>query len=307
MREGTDLIRQAIDLFQKNQYMEAPDFEIYNYSDTSAPKVFPHKHTFYEIYYLLSDNVSYIIGNQEYRPQKGDFILVPPGLLHYPSEVHITPDQNYSRIVLWCNIDFFERFIATDPAINHMWDVVIENNSYHIHPTAGASAHLYDQFLRLLNEAKHPSYASKAMTYALLMEIFVQINRIIYEIKHFEKHSLPENTFSNIINYIHTHLSDELTLSTLSKKFFVSSGYISRIFREYMGITAHQYIMSLRLEGCRKAIQAGTPITTAVEMYGFHDYSSFYRAFKGTFEVSPREYQNSVYMSPEDSTISPKL
>lgn len=73
--------------------MDAPDYEIYNYSDAETPIVFPHKHNFYEIYYLLSDNVSYIIGNQEYHPKKGDFILVPPGLLHYPSEMHITPEK----------------------------------------------------------------------------------------------------------------------------------------------------------------------------------------------------------------------
>lgn len=272
--------------------MEASDYEIYNYSDTVAPKVIPHKHSFYEIYYLLCDNVTYVIGNQEYHPKKGDFILVPPGLLHYPSEVHITPVKNYSRIVLWCNIDFFEQFVKIDPSLNHMWDAVVENNSYHLHPSSGISARIYDQMLLLLSEQKHPGFASGAMEFSLLMEIFVRINRIIYETKHFEKHVPAANMFSNIINYIHTHLAEELTLTTLSLHFFVSKGYISRIFKEYMGISVHQYIMSLRLEGCRKAIQAGTPIMMAVEMYGFHDYSSFYRAFKSAFLISPKECQN---------------
>lgn len=292
------MIRQTIDLFRKKQYMDTPDYEIYNYSDTTAPKVFPHKHNFYEIYYLLCDNVSYVIGNQEYHPHKGDFILVPPGLLHYPSEMHISPAKSYSRIVLWCNIDFFEKFVQIAPAVNHMWEAVIENNSYHIHPTAGASARLYDQLLLLLNEQKSTEFASDAMTFALLMEIFVRINRIIYETKHFAKHVPSENMFSSIISYIHSHLAEELTLTTLSQNFFVSKGYISRIFREYMGITVHQYILSLRLEGCRKAIQSGTPIMAAVEMYGFHDYSSFYRAFKSAFLVSPKEYQNSSGENP---------
>lgn len=280
--------------------MESPDYEIYNYSDAETPKVFPHKHDFYEIYYLLSDNVKYVIGNQEYTPKKGDFILVPPGLLHYPSEMHITPGNNYSRIVLWCNIDFFESFVNADPAINHMWDAVIENNSYHIHPTTGASTRLYDLFLSLLEEQKHPAYASKAMAFSLLMGIFVRINRIIYETKNFEKHAPSDNMFANIISYIHTHLTEELTLSSLAQNFFVSGGYISRLFREYMGITVHQYIMSLRLEGCRKAIQSGCSIITAAEMYGFHDYSSFYRAFKSAFLISPREYQNSLKSKTAD-------
>lgn len=289
------MIRQTIDLFRKEQYMDHPDFEIYNYSDAVAPKVLPHRHNFYEIYYLLSDQVDYAIGNHEYPMKKGDILLLPPGLLHYPSDMHISPGNNYARIVLWCNIDFFETFAHVDPSINHMWDVVVNNGSYHIRPTPGASSHLYDHFLRLLDEQKREAFASKGMTYSILMEIFVLINRIVREKKNLGKHRPLENLFSNIISYIHAHLTEELSLTILAQQFFVSKGYISRIFKDYMGIPVHQYILSLRLEGCRQAIQSGAPITTAAELYGFHDYSSFYRAFRSAFHVSPKEYQDSLH------------
>lgn len=288
------MIRQTIDLFHKKQYMDHSDFEIYNYSDAVAPKVFPHRHNFYEIYYLVSEQLDYVIGNHEYHMKKGDLLLLPPGLLHYPSDMHITPGNNYARIVLWCNIDFFETFARIDTSVNHMWDVVVDNHTYHIRPTVGASSHLYDHFLRLLDEQKREAFASKGMTYSILMEIFVLINRIVYETKNLENHRPLEHLFSNIISYIHAHLSEELSLSVLAEHFYVSKGYISRIFKDYMGIPVHQYILSLRLEGCRTAIQSGAPITTAAELYGFHDYSSFYRAFKSAFHVSPKAYQNAL-------------
>lgn len=288
------MIRQTIDLFHKKQYMDHSDFEIYNYSDSTAPKVFPHRHNFYEIYYLVSDRLDYVIGNHEYHMQKGDLLLLPPGLLHYPSDMHISPGNNYARIVLWCDIDFFETFARVDASVNHMWDVVVNNHSYHIRPTPGASSHLYDNFLQLLNEQKREAFASKGMTYSMLMEIFVLINRIVYETKNLENHKPLEHLFSNIISYIHAHLSEELSLSILADHFYVSKGYISRIFKDYMGIPVHQYILSLRLEGCRTAIQSGAPIATAAELYGFHDYSSFYRAFKSAFHVSPKEYQRTA-------------
>jgi len=285
------LIRQTLDLFQEEQYMNQTDFEIYNYSDAVAPKVFPRRHNFYEIYYLLSDQVDYIIGNQEYHMNQGDFLLLPPGLLHYPTNMHIRPGQNYTRLILWCNIAFFESFAQYDPSINHMWNVVLGNDSFHIHPTAGDSACLYDHFIRLIDEQNRKAFASKVMSYSMLMEIFVLINRILYETNRLGKHQPSENLFSNVISYIHTHLTEELSLSILARQFYVSKGYISRIFKDYMGIPVHQYILSLRLEGCRKIIQTGMPITEATELYGFHDYSSFYRAFKNAFGVSPKEYQ----------------
>lgn len=288
------MIRQTIDLFRKEQYMAHPDFEIYNYSDAAAPKVLPHRHNFYEIYYLLSDQVDYVISNHEYHMKKGDLLLLPPGLLHYPADMHIRPGNNYARIILWCNIDFFENFTRVDASINHMWDVVVNGTSYHIRPTAGATSHLYDHFLRLLDEQKREAFASKGMTYSILMEIFVLINRIVHNGGNLGKRRPLETLFSNIINYIHAHLSEELSLDILAQHFYVSKGYISRIFKDYMGIPVHQYILSLRLEGCRQAIQSGAPIATAAELYGFQDYSSFYRAFKSAFHVSPKEYQNAL-------------
>lgn len=273
--------------------MEQPDFEVYHYSDARPPKVFPHRHNFFEIYYLLSNELDYIVGNQEYRLTRGDFLLLPPGLLHYPSDIRLVDNKQYSRIVLWCNIEFFEKFISFDPELNYMWDVVVENNSYLIHPTLNESTKLHEFLIRLLDEQNRREFASKALLTSILMEIFVLINRITYEKKTLGKHTPSANLFSNIITYIHSHLAEDLTLTTLSQNFFVSKGYISRLFRDYMGIPVHQYILSLRLEGCRNAIQSGAPITKVVDMYGFHDYSSFYRAFKNTFSISPKDYQSS--------------
>lgn len=284
------MIRQTIDLFRKTQYMNREDYEIFNYSDAVPPKGFPHTHSFYEIYYALSDGIIYAIGTKEYHLKKGDLVLMPPGMLHYLARISLAPGERYSRIVLWCNLHFFEGFTEIDSSLNYMWDHVIQNHTYHIRPTSGESLSLYNCMLRLIEEQRNPVFSSDALSFSILMEIFVRINRIIYGTKHFEKACPARNMFSSIISYIHTHLSDELSLDVLSQNFFVTKGYISRLFREYMGISVHQYILSLRLERSRKAIKCGTPILTAASMYGFGDYSSFYRAFKNAFSISPKEY-----------------
>lgn len=172
--------------------MEHPDFEIYHYSDPELPKVFPHRHNFFEIYYLLSEQFDYVISNQEYHMKRGDILLLPPGLLHYPSDIHTASKQDYSRVVLWCNIDFFDRFVKFDPDINHMWNTVVQNGSYHIRPSISASTQLHDQLFRLIEEQGKPQFAARSMTTAILMEIFVMINRITYEKKISESTSLPK-------------------------------------------------------------------------------------------------------------------
>ena len=42
---------------------------------------------------------------------------------------------------------------------------------------------------------------------------------------------------------------------------------------------------------CKNAIMNGLNITDVFNKYGFKDYSSFYRAFKKEFGLSPKEYK----------------
>lgn len=47
-----------------------------------------------------------------------------------------------------------------------------------------------------------------------------------------------------------------------------------------------------RLQTCRSAILSGASITYIYELYGFRDYSAFFRAFKKEYGISPKEYRD---------------
>ncbi len=285
------MIQQTIDLFRKEQTMSTPNFEIYNYSDLVPPKVFPHTHNFYEIYYLLSDSLIYMISGKEFRMEQGDFLMIPPDVLHYPSDVNVRHGKNYARIVLWITRDFFNQIAGTDTILREIWEPIARNEAYHVRPRPAASQEILDCLRRLVYEQQHKNLSTALMSHAILTETFVNIQRSMHTMSHFEQHLTTSSLFSNVINFIHAHLAEDLSLNRLSEEFYVTKGYISRQFREYMGVSAHQYILMLRLEGCRKAMEDDLPINECISMYGFQDYSSFYRAFKGAFKVSPREYQ----------------
>lgn len=99
----------------------------------------------------------------------------------------------------------------------------------------------------------------------------------------------------DIFGYISNHLTEEITLDTLEREFFVSKYHICREFKRLTGLTVHAYIVKARLNICCKYIEQGLPINEVYHLGGFGGYNHFFRAFKKEYHMTPREY----YLTPQ--------
>ena len=104
---------------------------------------------------------------------------------------------------------------------------------------------------------------------------------------------LSEDTlYQSIIQYIESHIDEDLSLDLLAEKLHVSKFHISHIFTDTNGLPLHKYITKKRLDMCRDAILSGQDISIVASAYGFSDYSVFYRAFTKEYGKSPKKYRD---------------
>lgn len=101
-----------------------------------------------------------------------------------------------------------------------------------------------------------------------------------------------KNKIIKIVEYIDSSFSNSINLQDLSDKFKLNPQYISRFFKEKMGIGFQEYLNNMRLEkSLSDLIYSEKHIFDIALDYGFSDGKSYSRAFKKRNEITPLEFR----------------
>lgn len=109
-----------------------------------------------------------------------------------------------------------------------------------------------------------------------------------------QRHQKKLLIVDDVFQYISEHLSEDLSLKTLEKEFFVSGEHISREFKKSTGITLHSYITQSRIDLSKKYLLQGIPVRNVCQLCGFGSYNHFFKAFKKECGMTPMSYYRKV-------------
>ena len=99
--------------------------------------------------------------------------------------------------------------------------------------------------------------------------------------------------------FIEENLAEKITLADAARHLYVSESTVSQTFRYKMGVSFHQCLTQRRLIEAKQLILRDILLEDVGMAVGFPDYSTFYRAFKKEFGISPRQYRKLQEDSPE--------
>ena len=153
----------------------------------------------------------------------------------------------------------------------------------------------------LLDEIHQDRFGRSVRIGLLISDLLIQINRCIYEKQAPLSRNESPSMYESIVRFIDTHLEENLSLDRLASEFYLSKYYIAHLFQETTGLSIHQYITKKRLQLYLGTIRDGASVTEAYSRCGFGDYSSFYRAFKKEYGLSPAQYQQDMLLNESGS------
>lgn len=276
--------------FQVRQNMVSRDFELFYYDDRGLEKIEAHSHDYYEFYFFMEGDISMQVGRDIYPISLGDAMLIPPQMPHR-AIIH-NSEIPYRRFVFWISKEFYEHLKELSPCYVYAIEYAQKNKEYLCHLDRIALNSLQSKMLRLLEEMQSNHFGKELQIALYVNDFILNINRLVYEMLEPKQRTNDASLYSNLVEYIEEHLEEDLSLEKLAEEFYVSKYHIAHVFKDNIGLSIHQYITKKRLALCQEAIRANMNITDVYHMYGFGDYSSFYRAFKKEYGISPKEYRD---------------
>lgn len=265
------------------------DFLFFHLKDSKDEQYEYHHHDFYKIIVFISGRVTYLIEGTSYILKPWDILLITNKDIHRAIIDTIEP---YERIVVWFKPSFLEKNSSHDSNLLACFDSSSREKQNILRLTHDELKLIKKNLFELEGSFRNNSFGVNTEKNSLFLLLIVYLNRI------FQQADLSslfcrvqyDETIDKIIKYINENVASDLTIENLSKKFYLSKYTLMHKFKKQTGFTVHNFILQKRLLAAGTRIKNGSPVAEASYKCGFADYSSFARAFKKFYGVSPRQH-----------------
>lgn len=245
-----------------------------------------HYHNSFEIYYLCSGERSYFIKDKTYHIKKGNIVLINEYDIHCTRNIG---ELGHERIVL----NFNKKFIND---LSEKMDAdLYECFEKNIHVI---KLDLQEQiYIESLINTMYNEYINKKENYipylkTALIQLLLFVNRHNDSTVKSEDVVTTHKTISKAIGYINTNYAEDITLQSISEKFFISTYYFSRKFKEITNLSFTDYLNNVRVKEAQELLRKKDyNITQVGEMVGYKNTTYFGRTFKKLTGMSPMNYK----------------
>lgn len=252
-----------------------------------------HMHTDVEMYRILSGKCEMKIQSHQLCCQEGDFIMILPDVIH-SLKLNDTDDCTF-----W-QFHFNPRMFS---------DIVLENDG--IYPITLLQAlsfsarffyrleadQVIDGYLRKMLELFEASDSlfSAANINVALMNLMLHILDNAKPNHNFTESHLQNSYVAYTLNYVQEHYTSKIRQEDISSQLHISVRYLSKVFKEYMGISLSSYINMYRINRSIELMHnSALSLTEIALLVGFKDSQRYSKVFTSVINTTPSNYRKNI-------------
>lgn len=169
---------------------------------------------------------------------------------------------------------------------------------YFVQPDEIVSKKLREEVYNINDYYDYDSEYKNMMVYGSIYHIvFIILDKLSMKRKNYISNKSEKNKrrITNIINYIDLNYQEKLSIEDIAKKFTLSEGHLSKIFRENLGISVKKYITNARIKHVKDdLINTDLPLVDIAIGNGFPTLKSMNKSFKEETGFSPSQFRKKL-------------
>lgn len=268
--------------------------ELINIFKTSHYSTKLHNHDFIELVYVADGSAEHsILNGSSITVKKGNYFIVDHNTMH-----KFTTKKDSMITVVNCL--FLPAFV--DKVLTGCETLESILNHYLIHLNCKTlrcspadtvfddeDGSVWEIINTMLCEYKEKNVGYIEVMRCKLIELLIKIARNISDK---ENSALYSDISLDIIKYIESEYMNHITLGTACQKYNYSLPYLSRKFKNDVGVSFVNYLQNVRIEeGCRLLLNTEKRVGEIANMIGYEDIKFFNQTFKKILNTTPREFR----------------
>ena len=247
-----------------------------------------HCHEHLEISVVTKGYGTYYIDGKEYPLKAGDLVILNPGTYH--KSLVTCPD--------YCTTEYYIGF--TDIHIRDLPPntLPLPNGNVVVSMKDG----MRQEIFRLCSFMGKEFHTCRPGRYFMLKSYLIQLILLLLRDQQETKEESDGCIFESpnrkyvvkqMIRYFNEHYHEKISLDQIAKNMYLSTFYISKIFKAETGDTPINYLIELRMEKARELMEASPDLSiqTIASMVGYEDAYHFSKLFKKHFGTAPSKYR----------------
>ena len=251
----------------------------------TEPQQLMHHHRSYEIYYLVSGQREYFIGDRIFTVSAGDLVLIPPQVMHR------TEGEGGLRFLVHFTDTFLQRFFTASvltPLLSSLPSVFRADTKEQERIQSILNTMLAEYNRSVQEQTPANDLLISGYIYHILFAMAHATNNYTFQSK-------SDDRTSQIIQYINENYNHITDIEQIAEHFFISKYHLCRYFRKNLGISLVTYLNTIKIrEACSMISNGCTNMTEVAILCGFNSSSYFCKVFKKEKGISPTEFRKSI-------------